>query len=474
MKMILSSACVLLVAACEPRGVQLDEACSPTAPCDTGLVCGAEMVCIAGPACGDGVVDGSHGEECDDGNAETEKSCADGRVECAVCDAGCRRVWLRSGPAKRVVLLIGDGMGSEQARAASLYAYGDDESLSFQGFPYRGMVTTDTADGATTDSAAAGTAMATGQRVSSRVVSVALPGDGSPLETILETAAARGLSTGLVTTTTVTDATPASFAAHVEDRGERASIATQMLTESQPTVLLGGASYVSPEAAEAAGYRVVEDRQELLAVTPDRDLRLSGQFGAGNFPYELDGLGDLPHLFEMTRVALEVLDQNERGFFLLVEGGRIDHACHGNDLERAVHETLAFAAAVEEARVWAQERPGTLLLVTADHETGGLAIERDRGMMQFPEVSWSTYGHTGTPVPVYGWGAGAELTTALVQNTDIYDLMMNALFASDGQIDRSPPQGGVFAPLVGGPDRSRPTRPAMPSTFWPAPAWALP
>jgi alkaline phosphatase len=417
---------LLLLAACEPGFGALGEPCSHSAPCAPGLECSDERVCVANPSCGDGVIDGSRGEECDDGNRVTEKWCTDGRRECSVCDATCRLVPLRLGPANKVILFIGDGMGFEQVRAASLYSYGQDSGLSFQQFPYRGALTTDTADGTLTDSAAASTAMATGVAVSKGVVSLALPGDGSPLETILETMSLRGKSTGLVTTTYLTHATPAAFGAHVVDRSEFESIAEQLLTASQPTVLLGGAKHLSVEAATAEGYTVVTSRQELLSVVPEPGLRLSGQFGEDNLPYELDGLGNLPHLSEMTRVAIDVLDQNENGFLLMVEGGRIDHACHANDIDRAVFEVLELSHAVGVALEWAAGSSDTLLLVTADHETGGLQIETDHGRLVMPDVSWSTGGHTRAEVPVFAWGAGGDLASVLVTNTDIYDLMMNA------------------------------------------------
>ena len=131
---------------------------------------------------------------------------------------------------------------------------------------------------------------------------------------------------------------------------------------------------------------------------------VSGQFGSGYMPYEYDGtFGTLPHLTDMTTAALDILDNNPDGFFLMVEGGRIDHAGHDNDLERNVEETLEFADSVQIILTWAAGRDDTLVIVTADHETGGMTVLTDNPG-DYPTVSWTTGGHTGANVPVYAWG----------------------------------------------------------------------
>ena len=325
-----------------------------------------------------------------------------------------------------VIFCIGDGMGFEKVKAASMYAQGKTGTLSFEAFPYQGEVTTHSADSLITDSAAASTAMATGLKVDNGVISTALPGDGSELYTLLECFKDQGKSTGLVSTTFITHATPAAFGAHEPKRGNLAEIAEDYLNQTRPNVLLGGGGNgMAEEAAEAAGYTVVTNRNELLSLKAENVERVSGQFGDTNLPYEFDGLGDLPHLSEMTATALKILTKNPTGFFLMIEGGRIDHAGHSNDIERNVYETLEFSRTVQVAFDWAKGREDTLIIVTADHETGGLEVLENNGMGIFPTVSWSTGGHTTTNIPVYGWGANAACISDVMDNTDFFNLVMH-------------------------------------------------
>jgi alkaline phosphatase len=324
-----------------------------------------------------------------------------------------------------VILFIGDGMGFEQVRAGSLYASGKEGTLFFERLPHRGEVTTAAADSKVTDSAAGATAMATGVKVANGVISRALPGNGAYLETIVERSRLEGRAIGLVTTAHLTHATPAAFGAHARNRGDFKDIAAWYLYGTRPEVLLGGGGHgLHPTAAARVGYTVVGDRQALLALDPATTERVCGLFGDGHMPYERDGVAPYPHLSEMTRCALSFLEKDKDGFFLMVEGARIDHAGHSNDIERMVPEVVEFARAVEVAVAWASERDDTLIIVTADHETGGLSVRKGRGVGQAPRVRWSTTGHTGVRVPLYAWGPGAERLTGVVDNTDIYRVMM--------------------------------------------------
>ena len=325
-------------------------------------------------------------------------------------------------PPKNVILLIGDGMGFEQVTAANCYNGG---ALSFESLPYQGEVTTFSASSSVTDSAASATAMATGHKVYNDVVSMAYPGGGGELETVLEYSRDRGKSTGLVTTTYMTHATPACFGAHEPNRDNTTQIAGDYLNQTRPNVLFGGgANGLTWAAAGAAGYDVVTTAAQLQALDTDAETRVAGLFGSTHLPYEFDGLRNLPHLSEMTEVALDILDNDPDGFFLMVEGGRIDHACHDNDIVRSIHETLEFSVATQRVLDWAAGRTDTMVLVTADHETGGLAVLEDNGPGNYPAVSWSSTNHTGANVPIYAWGANAELVGGVMDNTDLYDLMI--------------------------------------------------
>jgi alkaline phosphatase len=323
-------------------------------------------------------------------------------------------------PPKNVIFCIGDGMGFEQVKAAGMYATGEPNTISFESFSYRAQVTTHPAISPLPDSASAATAIATGMKVFNGVVSMAIPGDFSELETILERAQSQQKSVGLVTTTHISHATPACFASHEITRENYYGIILDYLTQTKPNVLFGGAKYISEPWASDAGYTVVTDQASLYALNTISISYVSGQFGPDSLPFEYDGLGSLPHLSEMTAVALDILDNEPNGFFLMVEGGRIDSAGHSNNIQRNVFETLEFANAVQEVIDWAAGRTDTLILVTADHETGGLFVSENNGQGYFPTVTWSTDSHTDANVGAYAWGVNAELVSGSLDNTDFF------------------------------------------------------
>ncbi|MCK5113398.1 MAG: alkaline phosphatase [Phycisphaerae bacterium] len=331
-----------------------------------------------------------------------------------------------AGQPKNVFFFIGDGMGFEQVKAGGMYVNGTAGTLAFESLPYQGEITTHPASGGVTDSAAAGTALATGYKVNDGVISIATPGNGdyaagAELPTILEYYKNRGSSTGLVSTTYITHATPAAFGAHETSRNNLTQIAADYLNDSRPNVLMGGgANGMTSVNAVAAGYTVVTTEAEMDALNTETTTMVSGQFGSTHLPYEYDGLGALPQLSEMTSTAIDILDNDPDGFFLMVEGGRIDHAGHANSIERNIRETAEFTNAVQMAIDWAAGRTDTLIIVTADHETGGLTVLNNNGAGLAPTVSWSTDEHTDANVPVYAWGVNAENVSGVMDNTDLY------------------------------------------------------
>jgi len=351
-----------------------------------------------------------------------------------------------------VVLLVGDGMGPEQVKAAGLYANDEASTLAMEKH-YVGTMTTHSADrgGANkgaTDSAAAGTAMATGHKTDNGIVSQTPHGEVLP--TVLEVFARAGKRTGLVTTCPMTHATPACFGAHVAKRSRYGDIAEDYFKRSRPNVLFGayykGDRGVTEEKARRAGYAVVTTRDALAALLkqtdPDADLHVSGQFAPGMIPWEYDGplpeegkkkrrhgepsdaaFDTVPHLSEMAHAALRLLVPDPEGFFLMIEGGTIDWACHDNCIQRCVAETVEFDNTCRLVLDWAGRRDDTLVIITADHECGGLKVIEGRGKGEMPEVAWSTGGHTDVPVPVYAVGPGAERLEGEVDNTDLFGVM---------------------------------------------------
>lgn len=324
---------------------------------------------------------------------------------------------------KRIILFIGDGMGYEQIKAAGYYLHGAPGGLSFEQFPYQAEMTTFSADNPITDSAASATAMATGRKVNNGVISLAIPGDGEELSTLLEEQALLGKSTGLVSTSYLTDATPAAFGAHETVRSNKREIAADYLTHTRPNVLLGGGGGMAGESAAVAGYTVVYDRAAMLAVDTGAQTHLAGLFGENYMPYEYDGVGNLPHPTEMMQTALAVLDNDPDGFFLMVEGGLIDVAAHKNYLERTVLETVELNRAVAAALEWAAGQEDVLILVLADHETGGLHVVNGGGAGVFPTVTWLGPEHTAQNIPVFATGSGAERVWGVFDNTQIRDII---------------------------------------------------
>jgi alkaline phosphatase len=335
---------------------------------------------------------------------------------------------------RNVILVIGDGMGAGHVEAARLYK---GAPLAWEAAPHRAEMITSSAttlrSGAPTDSAAAATAMSTGRKVTNLVISVAFPGDQRELETLVEFFHARDRSAGLVTTSYLTDATPAGMAAHALFRFELADIAGDYLEQTRPEVLLGGGgNELDPLAAAAAGYTVVSERAGMVALGADPVGPVAGLFGEGaeGMPFEWDyaqgsdsGYDALPFLREMTAAALDWLDADPDGFFLLVEQEGTDRAGHmeGSDVSRIgrdVFAALELEAAVEAILSWLSGREDTLVIVTADHETGGLEVE-DQGPGELPLASWSTSDHTNARVPVYAFGPRAELVSDVLDNTQI-------------------------------------------------------
>ncbi|SCW53479.1 alkaline phosphatase [Paenibacillus tianmuensis] len=300
---------------------------------------------------------------------------------------------------KNLIVLIGDGMGPAQVTAARLYSKTilGAESLHLDGyyvgqastFSERGEVDSSIESGLITDSSAAGTALATGHKTYNSAVSVSNHEVAKPYASVIEAAEAKGKATGLVTTARITHATPAAFASHVRSRGNETAIASQMLESGVDVLLGGGADYFTGKDAggkrqdktilpdfEAKGYSVVKDLAGLQALTVKHD-KVLGLFNRSHLDYAIDRNTSSPSLADLTGKAIKLLSAKPEGFVLMIEGGRIDHAAHANDFPTMVKEMLDFDAAVKTAMDFAKKDGSTSVVVTADHETGGLSLGRD-------------------------------------------------------------------------------------------------
>jgi alkaline phosphatase len=293
-----------------------------------------------------------------------------------------------AGQAKNIILMIGDGMGPAHVGVAWLYATRElGKSLVMTEVMNNGQtayMVNDTADSTVTESAAAAVQMATGVKVLAK--SIGVGADGRILKTILEMAKEKGKATGLVTTSGITDATPAGFIAHVEKRSEEEKIAEQLI-KSDVNILFGGRKvFFLPEAEKGKrkdGRNLVTEAREngyLVVETGDGMKKADGKkvlglYNQENMLYEIDRKdSDEPSLAEMAAKALDLLSKNENGFFLMVEAGRIDHAAHHHDIAAVISDLLAFDEAIKVAYDFQKSNPDTLLVITADHETGGMMV----------------------------------------------------------------------------------------------------
>jgi alkaline phosphatase len=327
---------------------------------------------------------------------------------------------------RSVIFLIGDGMGMSQIAAARLLAYGPDGWLALERLPVTGLVRTHTADDLVTRSEAAATALASGHKTLNHRLGTD-PG-GRPLRTILEAARDAGLATGLVTTSTIVDATPGGFAAHVRDREMGDDIAAQLTASGVDVMLGGGRGFFLSKGrggerrdgrdlfaeARSHGYQVVSSAADLRRAA-SAGGRILGAFGPERFNLSNPD----PSLPEMTAAALRILSRRPSGFFLMAEQEDIDEASHEQNLKRLEHALLLFDRAVREAVSFAARDGHTLVVVTADHATGGLSIDGGSRTSRKLRVTWSTLHHTGEPVPLFAYGPGAGLLTGMHDNTEI-------------------------------------------------------
>jgi len=298
-----------------------------------------------------------------------------------------------------VILFIGDGMGFEHVQGGGDYAHGAAGTLTMETLPYQGRLRTASLTGIT-DSAAAATSYASGQKTWNDVLG--LDRDGASIETLVELAKSRGMSTGVVTTDILSGATPAAFLVHVESRYDGTEIATQEVA-NLPDVLMGGGSELYTPMLEGIDVQLVTDVDTLTAATLD-DRPLVGLFAPYTMPFVATGLGTAPTLAQMTTAAISKLETNEHGFFLMVEGARIDHASHLEATDEVHPETASFDDAISAAMSWAADKDDVTMVVTADHECGGLKVGETGTAGEIPDTTWRWGQHTNADVPVLGMG----------------------------------------------------------------------
>lgn len=321
-----------------------------------------------------------------------------------------------------VILMIGDGMGLAQVSAALYTNYNE---LNLEKLPVLGFHKSYSHDQLVTDSAAGATAFSCGCKTFNSAIG--LKPDSTPCTTILEEAHTRGLATGLIVTSTIVHATPASFAAHSISREFYDDIAVDMADAGIDLMIGGGRQYFNRRSSDdrdliaemkAKGYVVEDYLNNTLDGFKWEPLRPLVYFTADKQPLNVAAGRD--YLSLATKLGSEfLLKKSSKGFFLMIEGSQIDWACHAKDGKLAIKETLDFDRAVGVALAFAQNHPNTLLIVTADHETGGLALAPDSKMGRV-ETAFTTNNHTASLIPVYAFGPGSRQFSGIYENTDIY------------------------------------------------------
>ncbi len=333
-------------------------------------------------------------------------------------------------PVKNIIIMIGDGMGFNALGAARAAAFGRGTGLALDRMQAMGQsLTWSLSDDYITDSAAGGTALSSGVRTLNGRIGE--DKDARPVKSILEVAKSLGKSTGVIATCTLTDATPASFLSHAKNRSNEWEIARQISGAPVDVLLGGGRAYFLPaadreslrdddlnllEAMRKRGMTVVTAADEFRALDLSKVKSLAGLFALEDMKTAPQREMPLP---EMVEGALKVLSRNPKGFFLMVEGSQIDWAGHGNNLKYSVDETLDFDSAVAKAVEFAGKDGSTLVIVTADHETGGLAINKAIESDRTITAGWTHGSHTGSAVPLLAFGPNAQAFAGLHHNFHI-------------------------------------------------------
>ena len=316
---------------------------------------------------------------------------------------------------KNVIFMIGDGMSMEAVSVGWTLNGGH---LNMDNFPVAGYSRTYCADKLITDSCAGGAALAGGEKT--KYGYIGQDADGKPFYTLLHQAQAKGKKTGLVVTCRINDATPADFVCHSSDRHLEAEIAEQYVDSGVDFIVGGGRQFWDEREdgrnlineMKARGYNFVEKREDLAKV---HSGKLLGLFA----PLDMDPVLDRgPVLEDATMKAIELLD-NKKGFFLMVEGSQIDDWAHRQKVGYMAEELFDFDKTIGKVLEWAEKDGHTLVVVTADHGTGGITLIDGSLDDRTVNVHFSTKGHHGIVVPVFAWGPHAEDFGGVMENAEL-------------------------------------------------------
>jgi len=329
---------------------------------------------------------------------------------------------------KNIILIIGDGMGLTQITASM---YSSNNHTVLEQFPITGLIATQSSNNIITDSGAGATAFACGCKTFNTAIGV--DAKKRPCKTLLEIADSLGMATGMAVNCSITHATPASFAAHVPDRGKAEDIALWFPKQQIDFLVGSGAKYFRQrkdnvnllEKMKSDGYNIVTNRYDSVPAMPSTDKPFFWLTADEEPPSALKGRHYLP---EVTRMATSFLSKRspQNGFFLMLEGSQIDWAGHANDRDQLLAEMQDFESFTAAALDFAKKDGETLIIVTADHETGGLSILQGSNLDTL-DVKFTSKGHTASMIPVFAYGPGSENFGGLYENTGIFDRILGLL-----------------------------------------------
>lgn len=330
---------------------------------------------------------------------------------------------------RNVILMIGDGMGLTQI-TAGMYANGN--RLNLERCTVTGLHKSYASDNLVTDSAAGATAFSCGIKTYNGAIGV--DANGRPVKTILEYSEQHGLATGLISSTSITHATPASFIAHVSSRDAEEAIALFFADSGIDLFIGGGKKYFDRRNTDERdlittlqknGYFISHYAESELAELIFDPTKPLGFFTADGSPLTRESGRD--YLPVAVRKSIPFLQsRSQKGFFLMIEGGQIDWGGHANDTRYIIREMIDFDEAIGIALDFAQADGKTLVVITADHETGGFAINPG-SRMDTIAGAFTTDQHTAALIPVFAYGPGSELFGGVYENTAVYQKLMMAL-----------------------------------------------
>lgn len=330
-----------------------------------------------------------------------------------------------------IIFLIGDGMGLSQM--SSVYYYGDNSPRNFSRFLNIGMINTSSASHKITDSAAGATAFSCG--IKSYNGAIGVNSAGASVPSILESLEKIGYNSGLISTSSITHATPASFYAHVAQRSMQEQIAAQMI-HSPVDFFAGGGTNFFLRREDGLNYMDSLLLNGFAVDTMDISTPITKWDKKPGYLMAPDGLigkhkGRGEFLAMATDRALEYLGGKDAPFFLMIESSQIDWGGHENSADYIIQETLEFDKVIGQTLDYAKRQGNTLVVVTADHETGGFTLASKtttdsltgKTSSDYNQIAptFSTGGHSTTLIPVFAWGRGAKRFRGIYQNTGIYD-----------------------------------------------------